>query len=102
MIFGKKNGRRVETCSEFFDRVTKFKPHKTQFNNQTQIWYVGTPNCNPLDTQTYLDYNSAMKFLDKDMFSRLESKAEMIEYIDGTKVKAINSIFISDDFCNID
>lgn len=43
-----------------------------------------------------------MKFLDKDMFSRLESKAEMIECVDGTKVKAINSIFISDDFCNID
>lgn len=102
MIFGKKNGRKVETCSEFFDRVTKFKPYKTHFNNQTQIWYVGHPNCNPLDAQTYLDYNSAMKNLDKDIFSRLESKAEMIECIDGTKVKAINSIFIYEVSCNID
>lgn len=50
MIFGKKNGRKIEACSEFFDRVTKFKTHKTYFHNQVQIWYVGTPNCNPLDT----------------------------------------------------
>lgn len=79
-----------------FNYTIKFDVYKTYFERKTQIWYVGKPDA--LNTKTYIDYESAKSFLDKEVFDNIKDKYEIIYCNDGMKRKAIDSMIICDEF----
>lgn len=89
------NDKKNITISDF-SYILKFDIHKTHFENKTQIWYAGKPDA--LNTKTYIDYESAKSFLDKEVFDNIKDKYEMIYCNDGTKRKAIDSVIVCDEF----
>lgn len=88
------NDKKSITISDF-SYILKLDIHKTHFENKTQIWYVGKPDV--LNTKTYIDYESAKSFLDKEVFDKIKGYQEIIECKDGTKHKAIDTMIV----CNI-